>query len=62
MNLLPDAKPEHQYVISFFELSYNEWTLIARMNVYLILLEYKKAYNSSKYVKKEGDMLGFGEL
>ena len=26
--------------------------LIAWMNVYLILLEYKKAYNSSKYVKK----------
>ena len=21
--------PEHQYVISFFELSYNEWTLIS---------------------------------
>ena len=25
---MPDAKPDHQYVISFFELSYNERTLI----------------------------------
>ena len=24
---LSDAKPKHQYVASFFELSYNEWTL-----------------------------------
>ena len=33
---MPDAKPEHQYVISFFELSYNEWTLILQRLYFLI--------------------------
>ena len=27
-----DAKPEHQYVASFFELSYNKWTLVAQLS------------------------------
>ena len=31
---LPDAKPEHQYVISFFELSYNECTLNILIIIY----------------------------
>ena len=38
---LPDAKPERQYVLSFFELNYNERTLSTFfLNTFLYFLTY----------------------